>query len=135
MKKHAIFSLVFILIMTGAAFADNLKIRALTATAIDVNGDPWPWCNAGGSTDGIAFFEAKGTGDVIVKVLVFDRAGALTNIFKLGTFTVSAGSTWEKWQIAATLPCESPGIYKVVAKYKVTWSGASSSATTKIHVE
>ena len=135
MKKHVIFSLVFILIVTGAAFADNLKIRALTMTAVDVNGAPWPWCYSGESTDGIFFFEAKGSGNVSVKVQVYDSAGVLTNIFNLGTFSVAGGNFWEKWQLTATFPCISPGIYKAVAKYKVAWSGASGSVETKIHVE
>jgi len=135
MKKHVIFSLVFILIVTGAAFADNLKIRALAATAVDVNGYPWPWCYAGGSMDGILFFEAKGSGNFSVKVNIYDSAGVLTNVFNFGTFSVASGNFWEKWQLTATFPCISPGIYKAVAKYKVAWSGASGSVETKIHVE
>jgi hypothetical protein len=142
-KKVLSMVVLAFLLLGGAAYADNVKVRPLSALTLAPgtwddatnSGVPYAWCNAGGTIDGLALFDVKGTGTVSVKVKVYNAStGALLNTYKIGSDDFSSTS-WEGWYIRVSgFPCVTPGVYNVAVQFITPWNGIVKSVSTTVNV-
>jgi hypothetical protein len=141
-KKILSIVVLFMVLSAGAAFADNVKVRplsALTMTAgtwdsLSGTGVPDAWCNVGGLIDGLAFFDVKGTGTVKVKVKIFSSNGTLVGSSGPWPFDFSS-TAWEGWYLyIPSFSCQAEGIYTAVIEFKTPWNGVVKKVSTKVNI-
>ena len=140
-KKILSVIVLFMLLSAGAAFADNVKVRPLSAMTLvsgtwdGTSGSPSAWCNVGGTIDGLVLFDAKGTGTVKIKAKILDTSGALVAAYDLGSWDPGAGTAWQAWSLSVTdFPCVAPGVYSAVIQFKTPWNGVVKSVSTKLNI-
>jgi hypothetical protein len=93
----------------------------------------WPWFTTGDTISVLSFFEIKGTGNIKIRIEIYDSTGTLIKKIKIGPYAVSS-PTFQAWYCTFSKVAEPPGYFTGKIIYTDVKTGTTWSHASKVHI-